>query len=115
MSIIVGYPIADREADLAYEAESARLWEAQQPEPEVKPLTGCSFDTLNDAHAPLIIALDGFNTIETYLDEAIAAIHDTPEADKLASVSYSFLISITSSLSISFAFFLALILSIIKI
>ena len=86
MAIITGCPTTDREVDLAYEAESARLWEAQQPEPEVKPLTGCSFDTLTDAHAPLVIALDGFSTIETYLDEAIAAIHDTPEADKLASV-----------------------------
>lgn len=84
MSIITGYPITDRELDLAYENESAKLWESLQP--ETQQITSCSFDKLNDAYAALQIVLSDFTSIENYIDEAMAAIKDTPESDKLGSI-----------------------------
>lgn len=84
MSIITGYPISDRELDLAYENESAKLWESLQPEAE--QITNCSFDKLNDAYSALQIVLSSFTSIESYIDEAMAAIKDTPEFDKLGSI-----------------------------
>lgn len=83
--IMRGYPMTDRELDAAYEAESARIWEQQQPT-ESRPIEQCDFEQLNSAHSALVVALSDFDSIENFIDEAMAAIHDTPESDKLASI-----------------------------
>ena len=78
-----GYPRFD--VDEAYEAETARMWEEQQPD-QANQLETIPFEKKSDSSSALFVALMNFDRLEHWIDEAIAAIPDTPEAHKLASI-----------------------------
>ena len=78
----------DWQLDNQYEAETAAEWERQNaPDVEpINPLNCKNFDQINLAWAQLETMKTEFGCIETNFTNAIDAIRNTPEADKLASI-----------------------------
>ena len=68
---VVGYPVSDREIDLMYENECARLWEElNAPDPYEKQM--------KEAAPCLGASADLINTAEEEISAAISKLRDTP-------------------------------------
>ena len=71
MAIVVGYPVTDQELDLAYETESAEMWEKQNSQDEAwnKALEAVGYlnpaiDQMNKATDLLINAKDEISGLD---------------------------------------------------
>lgn len=81
---VIGYPTTDRELDMMYESESAKAWEELNS--NFSQLEAKDFDSLNNASASLEVVMTDFRSVVKYMSQAIGAINETPESDKLESL-----------------------------
>ena len=82
----IGYPVKDAQLDAMYQAETSRIWEAQQIQATVPVMRKLSKEELADVSATVQVATDCFKHGLDFLSEGIDKVSGSADADKLASL-----------------------------